>query len=34
MNSRTILKLAIAGALSAIVIDYVMKPTINKTVGL
>lgn len=34
MNRNTILKLAIAGAISAVLVDYLMKPTINKTVGL
>jgi len=34
MNNKTIVKLALAGAISAILVDYLLKPTINKTVGV
>lgn len=34
MNKQTIVKVAIFGAISALVIDHFFKPTLARTVGL
>lgn len=34
MNKETIIKVMVFGAISALLLDHIMKPTLRKTIGL